>query len=305
MTEFSGISSFGVPLFPGGAVYPLGGLHYFVDSVEGADGNTGTEPNTTSSNNGPLATMARALALVASNDVIHVRGDIREQLTAPLNVEGVVITGNYGGNVRHDDGARWRTPASPVATTPLLTLRMQGWEIHNILFVPAANIAAVRIRRAEDATYPDGSHAIIQRCKFIGDDGAPVGIGIDDHGGSHHNTIEDCEFMGLVTAIQHTAGAGIASPLRWRILRSWFATNTNHIVLPCNQCVLDGNRFDPATVVINTSGGTEGKNYVGINQFSDIEADVDNAHGYTGHATDVWRNYSADVAAMTAGVPGA
>lgn len=275
------------------------GREYFVATDGGSDSYGGHDWNL------PFATVAQAFSGMVSGDTLYVTGDVREQLLAPLGVQGGRVIGAVAGMTRHDDGVRWRSPASPTANTPLLTLREQGWEVENILFVPASGISGVRIRRAEDATYPDGSHAIIAGCKFIGDDASPVGVGIEDHGGSHHNLIDGCEFMGLVDAIKHTTGAGIASPLRWQIRRSWFATNTNHLVLPGNQCRIEENAFDPATVVINTSGGTEGKNYVLRNQFSDAEADIDNAHGYTGHAADVWRNYSANTAADTVGVPGA
>lgn len=271
----------------------------FVDTAGGASGNSG------GSFRAAFATMTAALAVVEDHGTIYVVGDVREQLLSPLGVQGVRIISAAGGRTRHDDGARWRDPASAVASTPLFTIREQGWELHNILFVPPASQTAVRLRRAEDATYPDGSHAVIKGCKFIGNDATPQGVGIESHGGSHHDLIEDCEFMGLVDAIKHTTGAGIASPLRWEIRRSWFATNTNHITLPANQSQIEQNKFDPATVVINTSGGTEGKNYVVDNHFSDAEADIDNAHGYTGHAADVWRNFSANIAAMYVGVPGA
>lgn len=276
------------------------GDEIFVNTASGHDNNSGGGAQS------PLDTMEEAFSRITKDhSVIYVVGDIREQLLAPLGYQGCRIVGLAGGMTRHDDGVRWRSPASPTADTPLLTLREQGWEVENILFVPASGISGVRLRRAEDATYPDGGHAILRGCKFIGDDASPVGVGVEDHGGCHHVLLEDCEFMGLVNGIKHTTGAGIASPLRWQIRRNWFATNTNHLVLPANQSLVEENTFDPATVVINSSGGTEGKNYVLRNQFSDNEADIDNAHGYTGHAADVWRNYSANTAAMTVGVPGA
>lgn len=273
----------------------------FVNTINGRSSNGGT------SWDDAFDTMAAGLLHAEDHATIYVIGDVREQLDAPLGVQGVKIVGGAGGHVRHDDGVRWRAPASPTADTPLLTLREQGWEVHNILFqLDATNgTVGIRLRRAEDATWPDGSHAIISGCKFIGSDDTPAGIGIQSHGGSSHDIIANNEFFGLVTAIAHLTGAGIAAPLRWQILGNWFATNTNHIVLPANQSIIDRNFFDPATVVINSSGAAEGKNYVVNNQFSDALADIDNAHGYTGHAADIWRNYSADTAATTVGVPGA
>lgn len=285
---------------PRGQAATVKGLVIYVDTVGGSNNNSGT-----GGWGDAKATMAAALAIATDNSVIYVVGDVREQINSPLGIQGCRIIAGAGGQTRHDDGVRWREPASPTASTPLFTIREQGWEVEGILFVPPASQTALRFRRAEDATWPDGSHAVVRRCKFIGNDTTPQGVGIEDHGGSHHHLIKDCEFMGLVDAIKHTTGAGIASPLRWKIRNSWFATNTNHVTLPANQSIIERNKLDPATVVINSSGGTEGKNYIVDNYFSDAEADIDNAHGYTGHSADVWRNFSANVAAMFVGVPGA
>jgi hypothetical protein len=248
--------------------------------------------------------MAVALDLAADNDVIRFVGTIKEQLLAPLGVQGVKIIGAAGGRTRHDDGARWTSPDSPAATTPLLTLREQGWELHNILFVPPADASAVRFRRAESATYPDGSHAIVRGCKFVSDGQT----GIEDHGGCHHWLIEDCEFAGsdtvLTNGIKHVTGAGIAAPLRDTIRRCTFTAVTNAIQLPGTQCVVEENLIGQGTIIVDTSGGS-GANFVVDNVFPDAEADIDNAHGYTTHATDIVRNFSADTSAMTVGVPGA
>lgn len=276
---------------------------YFVDTVNGSDANNGKSWAQAK------ATMAAALALVGDHGVIGWTGDVREQLNGPLGVQGVRIIASNGGNTRHDDGARWRTPASgAVAATPLLTLREQGWEVIGGLFVPDANaVTGVRIRRAEDATWPDGSHSKVIGSKFIGVDGAPVGTGVEDHGGAHHVIVEGCEFHGLVDGIKHTVGAGIASPLRWDVRGNFFENNTNHFTLPANASRFRGNILDRATTtMINTSGGTAGGNFVLDNYVEDNEADIDNAHGYTGHASDaMWRIYSKNTAAMTVGIPGA
>lgn len=272
----------------------------WVDTANGDDGNNGAAPETA------FATMAAAFAAAVDNGTIYVVGDVREQINSPLGVQGVKIIGVAGGNTRHDDGVRWRSPAVPAADTPLLTIREQGWEVHNILFVPDADaVTGIRLRRAEDATWPDGSHAIIRRCKFIGDDTTPVGCGIEDHGGTHHNIIEGCEFHGLVDGIKNTVGAGIASPLRWDVRDNFFENNTNHVELPGNACRVRRNIFDEATANVNTGGGTAGGNFVLDNVFQNNEADITNSDGYTGHATDVWRNFSQNTAAMTVGVPGA
>lgn len=277
------------------------GLTLYVNTASGSNNNGGLAWGDAK------ATMAAALALATDNSVIYVVGDVREQINMPLGVQGIKIIGAAGGNRRHDDGVRWRAPASPTAATPLLTLREQGTEIENILFVSDANaVAGVRVRRAEDATWPDGSHAILRNCKFTGNPDTPVGIGVDDYGGGHHVRVEDCEFNGLVTAID-SSNVAIATPLRWLIRGNHFEANTNHIVSPLDRSVIQGNTFDRATTkMIDISGGAVGKNFVIDNFFEDDQADIDNAHGYTGHASDaVWRNFSKNTAAVTVGVPGA
>ena len=254
----------------------------------------------------PLATMGEAFSRVADNDRVFFIGNIREQLLAPLGVQGVKLIGAAGGRTRHDDGARWYEPASATADTPLLTLREQGWEVHNVLMVPSADaVTCIRVRRAEDAVYPDGSHAIIRGVKFMGNDETPVGAGVEDHGGAHHVLVEGCEFHGLTDAIKHTSGAGIAAPLRWLIRGNFFESNTNHLTLPGNACRVVGNIFDEATVNVDTSAGTAGGNFVLDNWFSNAEADISNSDGYTAHASDFWRNWSMNTAAQTVGVPGA
>lgn len=269
----------------------------YVDTVSGSPNNDG------SSQDKPLSTMAAAFGQVQSNDVIYVRGRIREQLIAPIGKTGVKIIGLVGGSTRHDDGVRWDSPASPAANTPLLTLRNQGWELHGILFVPATGIAAVRLRREETATFPDASHALIRGCKFVSD----AGTAIEDYGGCHHVAIVGNEFAGSATTLPKgidNVNTSIANPLRWAIVGNTFFEVDEQIDLPATQCLIRGNVMCAGTIVIDTGGGA-GKNRVIGNEFADDEADVSNGNGYTGHADDIWRNHAADQPDATAGVPGA
>lgn len=308
-TNFNqGISSFGVPVPLSGRPLPVGGTVWFVNTAAGADGNTGREPVTISSTDGPLATMARAFAQCGDNDVIYVKGVVREQIVAPLGVQGVVIVGNVGGRTRHDDGARWTFPATPTAATPLLTLREQGWEVHNLLMVPYTASGAIRLRREENATYPDASHAIISGCKFIAD----TGIGIEDYGGNSHVLVDSCEFNGSATVLTNgilNTNVSIANPLRWLIQNNIFQQVTQSIVMQGSECVIRNNvfglPFSSGRKIIALAGGT-GYNQVLYNFFNENEANMLISKGYSSAAaTDSWRNYSNNVAAMTVGVPGA
>lgn len=284
------------------------GNELYVDTVNGADGNSGD------SWSAAFKTMATALSNVEDHGVIYVVGSVREQCTAPLGVQGVKIISGTGGRPRHDDGARWYAPASPTAKTGLLRLREQGWEVHGILFVPPADAAAIEIRRAEDATYPDASHAVIKDCVFTGDGTGCMGI--EDIGGMHHVLIEDCEFRLLtgtgsaagVPAAIMTRSTGIAVPLRNVVRRCLFMANTNDILMSSSYGLFEDNRFFSAaatnklnTVYVSAQGGY---NVVTGNVFPDAIADIDPAHGYDGAATDTWTgNLVSDQAAYAYGDP--
>lgn len=284
----------GVPASGAGQLsIPIVGRVFFLDTVNGNDRSLGYDPDK------PIKTMAEFFDRAEDNDAVVFWGRIREQLLAPLGVQGVKIIGGAGGGLRHDDGARWDSPASPEAGVPLLTLREQGWELHNFLSVPADGISGVRIRRAEDATYPDGGHAIIRGCKFVSD----AGIGVEDYGGSHNVTVEDCVFAGaaaeLVNGIKGT-NVAIANPLRWLIRRNRFIKVTNAIQLAATQCEVSANRFTDGTIVVNTFAGA-GENFVIDNYFANTQAELTIANGYRGHASDIWRNFTTTTAAQSVG----
>lgn len=259
----------------------------------------------------PFASVERALEDVDDGDMVYVNGDIREQLLAPLGVFGVRIIGVTGGRPRHDGGVRWREPASPAAT-PLLTLREQGWELQNLLMVPRTGYSAVKLHRAEDATYPDASHAIFRGVKFIGNVAITTagGIGIEDYGGMHNVLIEDCDFANLISAIVAT-NVSIAAPLRNTIRGNRFSLCENDIRLNGSGCIVEKNHFltkyhassHPTTVNLAYTGAGTYPNRVVDNYFADAAADVTIAKGYKPSTGDVWRNYVTDTAAQIVAVP--
>lgn len=70
LTNFpNGLSSFGIPVL-GGAMIPFNGSYFFVDAVNGADGNVGSADS-------PMQTLAAAYARCTSgkNDVVFIIGD--------------------------------------------------------------------------------------------------------------------------------------------------------------------------------------------------------------------------------------
>lgn len=268
---------------------------WYVDTVTGADTNEGRAWDNA------FASMDKALDTVADNDVIFVRGDVREEVEAPLGVQGVRIIGATGGNTRHDDGVRWREPSSGATSGgALLLLHEQGWEVHNILFVPKSDATALQLKRREDGVNPDASHAVIRGCKFIGAATATT-IGIEDDGGCHHVLVEDCEFNTLNSGIVSSSQV-ISDPLRWVIRGCIFIDNTEHIDAPFTESVVKDNIFDEATTNVEVDGGAGG-NFVIDNYFQQDQANISVSDGYAGDSTDVWRNFSQNTAAMTVGVP--
>lgn len=295
LTAFpNGISSFGVPVLAGPTVF---GNVWFVDTTASGTG-TGKSPSQA------FTTMERALDAVGDNDAIFFKGVVREQLVAPLGVQGVSIIGAAGGGVRDDDGAKWTYPASgAVAGQALLECREQGWSFYNFLMTPEPTSgAAVKLHRAESATYPDASHAIFRGMRFVGID-VTTTYGIQDVGGCSNVLVDDCEFY-LCTTGYYCSSTAIAVPLRCKIQNSRFLQNTNDIIAPMSYCQITGNRFysSAATTKINNSGG--GNCIVTGNVFPDAAADIDPAHGYDGNATDVWTgNLVGDQAAFVFGDP--
>jgi hypothetical protein len=176
-------------------------------------------------------------------------------------------------------------------------LREQGWEVHNLLFVPPkASYPAIRLRREENATYPDGSHAVIQSCKFIGDAGGAIG----DYGGCHHVLVKDCEFAGAAATLDFaidSENTSIANPLRWVIEDCWFNQVDDAIKMPMTQAMIRRNIFAQGSgAIVDLTGGVGG-NWIIENMFPDATADYDNGHGYvTAAADDIWRNWVTDAA---------
>jgi hypothetical protein len=305
LTNFpNGITSFGIPIIgsPSPSVY---GNYWFVDTVNGADGNHGKSPTK------PFSTMNAALNHVQTSDVIFVRGDIREELTGSNLVFDVTIIG-YGNRPHHADvpgtgyhpgAAVWRPPATPTAATPLLTVRGRGWKFINLLFdCPVDAAAVVLSRNASSGTDEyDASHAQFIGCRF--DSGLQ---GIENSGGVFNVLIEDCNFYRMTTG-----GAGIicsstavAVPLNWVVRNNYFMNNDAHILSSASYWTIQGNTFGAFTtealdLIHNTAQGDH--NTVWANALAGTYSIVG---GYTPSATDEWGgNFNSITGGVTAANP--
>lgn len=250
-----------------------------------------------------------------SRDVIVLGGVLREQAVAPLNIYDVTIIGAANqprqatsGGSPTGGGACWLAPTTPVASTPLLELRAQGWSFENIEFTPANASAAIRLTRSATVDTIDAGHARFQGCYFAGN-GGTTQIGIEDNGGCRSVVVSDCRFEGLGGTALLSLNTGAAVPLAWLIELSQFQQNTNDIRMSLSYASILKNRFMTAGagghVVINDTfiAVQGGNNQILLNQFSNTEAEIAPATGFTGAATDTWMNYVNNQAALAFGQP--
>ena len=297
----------------GQAVAPWGN-QWYVDTVNGGDTNPGD------SKDSAFASFTEAFTHIDSNDVIWAKGDIREQITAPLGIYGVKIIGAPSGRPRHSteggtvvdgNGVSWREE-STAGDAPLLELRQQGWEVHNILMIPQSGYSAIKLHREETATYPDASHFIASGVKFISG-GTRVGYGIEDYGGAYHIGVFGCEFYGLEFAYNPT-NVSIAAPNAHIWERNTFSGNKHDIVMNALGCQFRRNFFltpYDGTTHPNTlnlaytadAGLATNKNVTFQNTFADAAADVTIAKGYKPGTGDIWRNWVTNTAADIVTVP--
>lgn len=265
-----GLATFDNSLLGGLSLSMNGRRHYWVDGIYGNNGDEGLSPNK------PLKTMARAFALIKSGDVIHVNGNITEQLNTPAGVFDVMVIGE-GTRPRHSDahtstslesrggrsGATWKPPASPAATTPLLKIRQQGWIISNILFQPHTDKAAIEFVRdaAAGDSERDSSHSAIIGCRFAG--------GLDGilFSGTEH--VFDILIRGNIFNDQTgTSIKGGDFCYRALIEHNTFGQNANHIVLAATQSYIQNNMFGSFTTMSIDLNGGAGLNVVTKNYLS-------------------------------------
>jgi hypothetical protein len=252
---------------------------------------------------GSFTTFTDLAPNLRNRDLIYLSGVLLEQATAPLGVFDVTLLGAANrprqatnAGVATGGGASWLAPASPVATTPLLTLREQGWRIENIQFAPVAASACIRLARAETAAIPDGSHAEIVDCYFVG--GGTTGIGIEDVGGCGHVLIDNCRFESIADTAIKGISTGVAVPLAWMIKNCHFISNLNDIKMSLSNSLIEKNRFYAAgsgstNKVISTIAvsGQGNNNHVILNMFKNTTGEIQISNGYSGGSTDSWSNY--------------
>lgn len=257
----------GVPLLPSNNSRTVFGKHWFVDGNLGSDNNKGDRRNR------PLATFTKAFTLISSGDVIHFKGNVREQATTPAGVFDVTIIGSTEVT-RHPDthttnggfsSCRWNAPATPTASTPLLKIQQQGWRVINVLFTGDEDdsVGCIQLYRdgGSDSDERDASHAEIVGCRF------QAGLyGIQDSGGCARVKIRGCEFLLFSVsdndAIVNVTGAGIGTLWGWEISDNVFHGNYSDIDAALTGARIIRNHFvltslgTTNTIAIDTTGGS-------------------------------------------------
>jgi len=261
---------------------------------------------------GAFSTFANLSPNLRSRDLIYLSGVLKEQAITPVGVFDVTILGAANrprqatnGGVPTGGGASWLAPASPVATTPLLSIIEQGWTVQNIQFAPVAASDCIKFRRRETATIPDASHGRVIGCYFSTGGAAGFGINVTE---CKRILIEDCDFeaLGTGTAIRNTADGGVAQTGYGVIRGNRFQRgNAGDIIVAGNNYLIENNTFYAKFAVeggwrINLDGGA--LNMVLNNYVADIDVTI--ALGFKkGSAGDIWRNFAATVVNPVVVVP--
>ena len=242
-----------------------------------------------------------------SRDIVLLSGVLREQAITPVGVYDVTIVGAANqprqatnSGVPTGGGASWLAPTSPVATTPLLQVIEQGWDIQNIQFAPVAASDCIRFRRMETAAIPDGSHGRVKGCYFSTGGAAGHGVNL---GECKRIVVEDCQFEGLTgaggTAIRRSADGGIANTSYCIIQRNIFTGCANDIILANGTNILvRDNIFEAAVDGARKFIQVTGANLFSLNNYfrQVATAGYSVANGFEGGATDTWRNWVNDAA---------
>lgn len=266
-----------------------GNVHY-VDAVDGSNGNDGLSWDR------PLLTMAQAFTNVTSGDVIVPRGKVKEQINTPAQVFDVTII-SPATRPRHADvtpvdpdgrthGFTWTTPDSPTATTPLLTVRNQGWRFVNLLFDGPSDDGCVELYSDAGSGNDerDGSHASFIGCKFAnGQDG------IRDAGGTTNVLVSNCQFNNLTNGII-TTSTSVRVPQYWTIEDNVFVNNTNHVRISSNYGVIRNNIFGKFTTTSIKTTEVSSQGGDNVIAFNALGGTYSISGGYTGASSDQWFN---------------
>ena len=257
----AGIGWFGGRLFVNGGsgTQPLAtaeqfGTTYFVDPQNGSAANDGKSWASA------FAAMSSLDDILVSGDRIRLRGVLREQWTAPTEVNNVTLIGEDANprqatisGVPENGGATWLSPSSGNDNDePLLKLTARTWTIEGVFFNSDSTAnGCVELKNLEVPEGQSSSNAAFINCKFTG-----ATYGIVSNGGAGWVRILNCEFFGFGDsgdAAITSVSTAVALPRGWQIEWSYFYDNDIHIDIPLSSSRIAGNTFDNASVNVTAS----------------------------------------------------
>ena len=244
MTNYQhGLSSYGLPLIGSGQIPVTNGKYWFVDGVNGNDGNTGREITRA------FLTINAANKIAAANDVILIcPGTYTETVTTAVAGLRFIGLGTVTKQVVWTS-----TDGGTAATAYTLGLSTANCEVANIYFkapayVSSAGCTAINLSNA--------SYAYIHHCRFQGATGSYAAIysAVEN---SDNVTIEENVFAYFNTASHgvaiYTLASGGLSYSLWRIHSNVFTSNVTNILLAGARIAsIRYNTFD--VVGVNASG---------------------------------------------------
>ena len=307
LTNFpNGITSFGVPVLGGGGPGGLVAFNnvYFVDGINGSDGNSGLDVSR------PFATIQKAVNTVVHRDAIivlpHVAAgvDYDETVTTPLNN---ATSGNAANLVTlmgasatiYGQDAPMIFPNTGAGNC--LVMRAPGWRISGITFaVPTTSTMCIQLNLAQAAQTDNTSyapHTQIDHCRFRGL--VAAGVGIQFTGAPHDVRILNNVFDEFTDNCIECPNSSTALPNRCLVVGNYFMNFTHGINMPLrgfNNSLILNNIFaegqsNTIVTIIDITGGTG--NTVSGNVFP---GDYSTASARFGAGTsDEWAgNYSSD-----------
>ena len=306
-----GLSSFGVPIVPGGSgsIGHAFGTPLFVNGSGGSDSNDGLAVDRA------YATIQKAFDNVSHRGIIYVLPQAgttarefstgyAETLTTPTWNSGLPTASHV--NVIAADPTGFGvllTPATAAAT--VLTLRAHNWRISGFQIDPGATGNGVVFTRSGGAGDPNFSpHCQLDNCLITtGQDG------VDITGAPFLCNILDCVFEGLTGNAIEATSASIALAFRWRVQRNWFNFNLNHISMNprgFNAALITDNYFFLNTTTEQTSvrmcdlGG--GRNNIVTRNYMQGNYGTTNRN-YVAGTTDMWDGNVCEDSAAIGGDP--
>ena len=287
LTAFpNGASSFGIPMVGAGQVPASSGKYWFVDQVNGSDGNDGRGMTSA------FQTITQGVSKLSVNDVLCVLpGSYNEAVS--VAVAGTHIIG-LGSAVKQ---VQWTSPTD----TKTLSLGAQGIEVAGFYFRSPTYTAGV----PASISLSNAPYAKIHHNRFQGQSTSYYGI-YSSAETSDNVTISDNTFIyfntGSAAAIYTVTASGL-SYSAWNVLNNYFSSNINNLILAgARACLIKGNIFAVGgvtsagavgvvtTLSINLSGTSSGANMVTQNQ-------LDGAYSATlykvGAADDNWMGNNA------------